>query len=236
MKLARAFWPGPLTLVLPKLSGCPAHDLASAGLPTLAVRVPAHPAAQAILRAAGVPVAAPSANASGEPSPTRASHVADSLGLDDLLIVDGGPCAAGLESTVLAVAEGGASLLRAGAIAREDIEVTIGPLLAANDDADRPSSPGRLLRHYAPRARLRLDAAAPEPGELYLAFGPRPPGADALSLSETGDLREAAANLFALLREADGLGAARVAVAPIPHVGLGEAINDRLARAAAAQA
>lgn len=233
--LADRFWPGGLTLVLPRTGDCPVHDLASAGLPTLAVRVPSHVGAQALLRAARRPVAAPSANRSGEPSPTRASHVADSLGPDDLLILDGGPCQAGLESTVVGFEDGRAVLLRAGAVAREDIEELVGPLGQASDADDRPSSPGRLLRHYAPAARLRLGAEKPEPGELYLAFGDVPPGAEALQLSADRDVREAAANLFALLREADKRGALRLAVAPIPQEGIGEAINDRLARAAAAQ-
>lgn len=233
--LADRFWPGGLTLVLPRAGDCPVHDLASAGLPTLAVRVPSHTGAHDLLRATGRPVAAPSANRSGEPSPTRASHVADSLGSDDLLILDGGPCQDGLESTVVGFEDGRAVLLRAGAVARQDIEAVVGPLGQASDAHDRPSSPGRLLRHYAPAARLRLEAQAPEAGELYLAFGPVPQGAEALQLSADRDVREAAANLFALLREADKRGAVRLAVAPIPHDGLGEAINDRLARAAAAQ-
>ena len=233
--LATRFWPGGLTLVLPRREGCPVHDLASAGLPTLAIRVPAHAGAQALLLAADVPVAAPSANRSGEPSPTRAAHVADSLGTDDLVILDGGPCQAGVESTVVGFEEGRAVLLRPGAVARADIEAVTGRLGTAQDSAERPSSPGRLLRHYAPAARLRLNAERPEDGELYLAFGPVPPGIAALQLSSAGNPREAAANLFAMLREADKRGATRVAVAPIPEDGLGEAINDRLARAAAAQ-
>lgn len=235
-RLAAAFWPGPLTLVLPRAIGCRVHDLASAGLTTLAVRVPDAPIAQALIAASGVPVAAPSANRSGEPSPTRASDVAESLGDGDLLILDGGNCRAGLESTVIGFEGGSAVLLRAGALPRAEIEALIGPLAVARDDEARPSSPGRLLRHYAPRARIRLNAAAPAAGELFLAFGPAPDGAESLQLSARGDLREAAANLFAMLREADRRGAARIAVAPIPDTGLGEAINDRLKRAAAAQA
>ncbi len=233
-KLAETFWPGPLTLVLPKTAKCPVHDLASAGLPTLAVRAPAHPVAQALILSAGVPIAAPSANASGEPSPTRAAHVAESLG-EQLTILDGGPCQAGLESTVIGFDGPQAVLLRPGATARAEIEAITGPLADPTDHADRPESPGRLLRHYAPRARLRLNADAPEPGEAFIAFGPTGI-ADALQLSATGSAREAAANLFALLREADKRGAAAVAVASIPDEGLGEAINDRLRRAAAAQA
>jgi L-threonylcarbamoyladenylate synthase len=233
--LAERFWPGGLTLVLPRKAKCPVHDLASAGLPTLAVRVPAHKVAHALMLAADTPIAAPSANRSGEPSPTRAAHVADSLGGDDLLILDGGPCQAGLESTVIGFEAERPVLLRPGAISREDIEAVSGPLAAPSDTEDRPSSPGRLLRHYAPAARLRLNAERPEKGELYLAFGETPEGAGALQLSQTRNLREAAANLFAMLREADKRGAARLAVAPIPDEGLGEAINDRLRRAAAAQ-
>ena len=233
LKLAEAFWPGGLTLVLPKTAKCPVHDLASAGLPTLAIRVPAHPVAQALILSAGVPIAAPSANASGEPSPTRAAHVAESLG-EALTILDAGPCNAGLESTVIGFDGRQAVLLRPGATAREDIETITGPLAIASDDESRPSSPGRLLRHYAPAAKLRLNAEAPRSGELYIAFGPTDVD-DALQLSEAGSTREAAANLFALLREADKRGAKAVAVAPIPASGLGEAINDRLARAAAAQ-
>ncbi len=233
-RLAETFWPGPLTLVLPKTPQCPVHDLASAGLPTLAVRVPAHAVAQALILSAGVPIAAPSANASGEPSPTRAAHVAESLG-DGLTVLDGGPCHAGLESTVIGFDGERAILLRPGATPRAEIEAITGPLAIASDAADRPSSPGRLLRHYAPKARLRLNADAPRQDELFIAFGPTGIGG-ALQLSEAGNLREAAAHLFALLREADKRGAAAVAVAPIPDEGLGEAINDRLARAAAAQA
>lgn len=235
-RLAAAFWPGPLTLVLPRRADCPVHDLASAGLETLGVRVPAPAAARALIAAAGCPVAAPSANRSGEPSPTRAADVAESLGTDDLTILDGGPCEAGLESTVVGFEDGRAVLLRLGALPRASIEAIAGPLAAPHDDEARPSSPGRLLRHYAPRARLRLNAARPQPGEIYLAFGPAPANAETLQLSASGDPREAAANLFAMLREADRRGAAGIAVAPIPDQGIGEAINDRLARAAAAQA
>ncbi len=232
-KLADAFWPGGLTLVLPRTAKCPVHDLASAGLPTLAVRVPAHPIAQALILSAGAPIAAPSANASGEPSPTRAAHVAESLG-EALTILDGGPCKAGLESTVIGFDGPTAVLLRPGAIPRDEIEAIVGPLASPSDDAHRPASPGRLLRHYAPKARLRLNADAPRGDELFIAFGPTARG-DALQLSETGNAREAAANLFALLREADKRGAKAIAVARIPEQGLGEAINDRLKRAAAAQ-
>lgn len=233
LRLAEAFWPGGLTLVLPKSAKCPVHDLASAGLPTLAVRVPAHPVAQALILSAGVPIAAPSANASGEPSPTRAAHVAESLG-GALTILDAGPCNAGLESTVVGFDGRQAVLLRPGATPREEIEAITGPLAMPSDDGGRPASPGRMLRHYAPAARLRLNADVPREGELFIAFGPTEID-DALQLSEARSTREAAANLFALLREADKRGAEAVAVAPIPSTGLGEAINDRLERAAAAQ-
>lgn len=233
LKLAEAFWPGPLTLVLPKSAKCPVHDLASAGLTTLGVRVPAHPVAQALILSAGVPIAAPSANASGEPSPTRAAHVAESLGAR-VTVLDAGPCNAGLESTVIGFEGHTPILLRPGATPRGEIEAVAGRLAEASDDAAKPSSPGRLLRHYAPHARLRINAAAPEAGELFIAFGPTEVE-DALQLSEAGSTREAAMNLFALLREADKRGAKAVAVAPVPLDGLGEAINDRLRRAAAAQ-
>ena len=233
VKLAEAFWPGPLTLVLPKGAKCPVHDLASAGLATLGVRVPAHPVAQALILSAGVPIAAPSANASGEPSPTRAAHVAESLG-DGITVLDAGPCNAGLESTVIGFDGHVPVLLRLGATPRDEIESVVGPLREASDDAARPSSPGRLLRHYAPRARLRINAVAPARGELFIAFGPTDVEG-ALQLSEAGSTREAAMNLFALLREADKRGATAIAVAPVPDNGLGEAVNDRLRRAAAAQ-
>lgn len=234
-RLAEAFWPGGLTMVLPRLIDSPIHDIASAGMPGLAIRVPSHPVALALLLAANTPIAAPSANKSGEPSPTRASHVWDSLGDDDLTILDAGPCSAGLESTVIGFEAGKPVLLRPGAIAREDIEAIVGELSEPSDDAERPSSPGRLLRHYAPKARLRLNAARPEEGEIYLGFGPLPAGVDGLQLSAASSTREAATNLFAMLREADKRGASGLAVAPIPEEGLGEAINDRLRRAASAQ-
>jgi L-threonylcarbamoyladenylate synthase len=234
-RLADAFWPGPLTLVLPRRADCPVHDLASAGLSTLAVRVPAHDLARALITASGAPLAAPSANRSGEPSPTRASDVIESLG-PAIAVLDGGPCRAGLESTVIGFADGRAVLLRAGALTRTKIEQITGALAEAHDDAARPSSPGRLLRHYAPRARLRLNADDPQADELFLGFGPTPHTGNILNLSAAGDMHEAAANLFAMLREADRRGAEKIAVAPIPETGLGEALNDRLRRAAAAQA
>jgi L-threonylcarbamoyladenylate synthase len=235
-KLAAAFWPGPLTLVLPKRPDCPVADLALAGLDSVAVRVPAHPLAQALLAAFGGPVVAPSANRSGHVSPTSAAHVlADLRGRIDM-VIDGGPCTVGVESTIVAClgpSLGEPTLLRPGGVAREDIERVLGHALnvaAASDDA--PLAPGMLSSHYAPKARLRLDAEAARAGEALLAFGSDAP-AGALNLSARGDLIEAAANLFSHLRALDAAGAAAIAVMTVPHEGLGEAINDRLARAAA---
>lgn len=239
-RLAAAFWPGALTLVLPKAPGCPVSDLATAGLDTIAVRVPDHPVAQAILMAFGKPIVAPSANRSGHVSPTTAPHVlADLAGRIDL-IVDGGPTPVGLESTIVACL-GEPVLLRPGGVARAAIEAVLGGPLAdmprsANPGA--PLAPGQLASHYAPKARLRLNANDVRPGEALLAFGPTlPPGAAQaaviFSLSAKGDLVEAAASLFSYLRAADAIGAATIAIVPIPYEGLGEAINDRLQRAAA---
>lgn len=233
-KLAAAFWPGPLSLVLPRRTGCAVSLLASAGLDTIAVRVPAQPTARAILAAAGRPIAAPSANASGGISPTRADHVADSLGDAVDLIVDDGACEVGIESTVLACLDGKVTLLRPGGLAVEDIEAVVGAVGIATGDADQPASPGMLASHYAPDAALRLNATAPSPGEGLLSFGPSAGAERELerNLSPGGDMREAAANLFAMLRDLDRV-CDRIAVAPIPETGLGRAINDRLARAAA---
>jgi L-threonylcarbamoyladenylate synthase len=235
-KLAAAFWPGPLTLVLPKRPDCPVADLALAGLETIALRVPAHPLAQALLATFGGPVVAPSANRSGHVSPTSAAHVlADLRGRIDM-VIDGGPCAVGVESTIVAclgLSLGEPTLLRPGGVAREDIERVLGHALnvaAASDEA--PLAPGMLSSHYAPKARLRLDAETARAGEALLAFGPDAP-AGALNLSARGDLIEAAANLFSHLRALDASGAAAIAIMKVPHEGLGEAINDRLARAAA---
>ncbi len=226
-KLAETFWPGALTLVLPRRPGTPLSELVSAGLDTVALRVPAHPVAMALLQRAGFPIAAPSANPSGRISPTNASHVADGLSREVDLILDGGATQLGLESTVIGFDADMPVLLRPGAIARSAIEAVVGPLAAA-DDAIR--SPGQLESHYAPRAALRLNAREKEPGEILLGFGSSP-GAE-LNLSPDGDLKEAASNLFAMLHELDRQGP-RIAVAPIPETGLGEAINDRLRRAAA---
>jgi L-threonylcarbamoyladenylate synthase len=240
-RLAAAFWPGPLTLVVPKRPDCPVAELATAGLDTIALRVPAHPLAHAILRAFGRPVVAPSANRSGHVSPTTAGHVLADLRGRIELIVDGGPAPMGLESTIVACL-GQPVLLRPGALPRAEIE-RVAPLsepapAAAAGAHAAPIAPGQLASHYAPRARLRLDATSVSGGEALLAFGPALPSGAAqaarvLNLSPRGDLIEAAANLFSHLRALDASGAAVIAVMPVPHGGLGEAINDRLARAAA---
>jgi L-threonylcarbamoyladenylate synthase len=227
-KRLAAFWPGPLTLVLPRRANAGLSDIVTAGLDTVGIRIPDHPLAQALIRAAGRPLAAPSANRSGKLSPTTAAQVRRSLG-DAVPVLDGGPAQAGVESTILAVAGDTVTQLRAGALPREEIEAAISrPVAQAAHDA-KVTAPGMLLSHYAPNATLRLDADAPRPGETWLGFGPGPAGAN---LSPTGDLREAARNLFSLLHQLDEE-AERIAVAAIPHTGLGEAINDRLKRAAA---
>jgi L-threonylcarbamoyladenylate synthase len=228
-RLAEAFWPGPLTLVLPIADPAAVCELARAGLDTVAVRAPAHPLAHALLTAFGGPLVAPSANRSGRPSPTTFADALEETGAAAAAALDGGPCEVGLESTVVALLDE-PRLLRPGAITRGQIEALIGPLAEAEADARR--SPGRLARHYAPQAPVRLQAAEPGPREAYLAFGPAPAGEHVWNLSPSGDLKEAAANLFAYLREADRSAPAAIAVAPIPHEGLGEAINDRLKRAA----
>jgi len=234
--LARAFWPGPLTLVLPKTSACPVSELATAGLDTIAVRVPDHPVAQDILRGFGKPVVAPSANQSGHVSPTTAPHVRADLESRIDLILDGGPTRVGVESTVVSCL-GAPTLLRPGGISREAIERALGRVLAeAAPLADEaPLAPGMLTSHYAPTTPLRLNAIAVDYGEALLAFGAESPAsaARALNLSVSGDLVEAAANLFSHLRALDAAGHKGIAVMPIPNDGLGEAINDRLARAAA---
>ena len=227
--LADRFWPGPLTLVLPVRARAVVCDLARAGLDTVAVRVPGHPVAQALLRAYGGPVVAPSANRSGRPSPTTFPAAVEETGFAAAAALGGGPCRVGLESTVVALLDR-PRLLRPGAVTRADLEAVVGPLAEAEADAKR--SPGRLARHYAPEAPVRLNASAPRPGEAYLAFGSPPDAPDVFSLSPAGDLAEAAANLFAMLRAADARRPAAIAVAPIPEAGLGEAINDRLRRAA----
>jgi len=244
LRLAGAFWPGPLTLVLPRLDLCPVGQLATAGLDTIAVRVPGHAVARDILLAFGKPVVAPSANRSGRVSPTSAEHVyADLAGRIDL-IVDAGAAPLGVESTILACI-GRTTLLRPGAIPRAVIERFLGGEIAtaamadvAAGDEERPISPGMLASHYAPRALLRMNAVTVAPGDALLAFGPvLPPDAGKartiLNLSDGGDVVEAAANLFNYLRILDSSGASSIAVMPIPETELGEAINDRLRHAAA---
>jgi L-threonylcarbamoyladenylate synthase len=227
--VAESFWPGPLTLVLPVRAGAGVSRLVSAGMETLAVRVPAAPVAQSLLTAVGRPVAAPSANRSGQISPTRAAHVVTGLGGRVDAILDGGPCPVGVESTILGLA-GKPTLLRPGGITREALEHALGLKLAERRDTEALSAPGQLRSHYAPRARVRLNAAEFAPDEARLGFAGE---AGDLNLSPAGDLTEAAANLFEYLHRLDATGAAVIAVAPIPHTGLGVAINDRLSRAAA---
>jgi L-threonylcarbamoyladenylate synthase len=234
-KAARLFWPGPLSLVLRRHETSPLSLLVSAGLDTVALRVPAHPVAQSLLHAAGRPIAAPSANRSGRISPTTAAHVAAELGGRVALILDGGACPIGLESTVLDVSGEQPVLLRPGGVTMESLTEIFGPIDASTADEPAPRSPGRLPSHYAPALPVRLDATSARPGEALLAFGPEaPPGfAEVLWLSRKGDLAEAAANLFAMLRRLDRSEFAAIAVMPVPERGLGRAINDRLRRAAA---
>ncbi|MEM9032509.1 MAG: L-threonylcarbamoyladenylate synthase [Pseudomonadota bacterium] len=231
-RLAQAFWPGPLTLVVPTVRGAPLSELVTAGLASVAVRVPEHPLARDLLTVAARPVAAPSANPSGRVSPTTAKHVADGLNGRIDAILDGGACPVGLESTIVGFEGGVARLLRPGGLPIEAIEACIGSLLppAVNNEG-AITAPGQLASHYAPDAPLRLGATEMRDGEVFLGFGPV---AGTLSLSPAGDLLEAAANLYAHLRTLDDMGAAAgIAVAPIPEIGLGRAINDRLRRAAA---
>ena len=224
-----AFWPGPLTLVLPLRPGHGVASLVTAGLPTLAVRVPAHPAAQALLAAFGGPVAAPSANPSGRISPTTAAHVLAGLGDRIAAVVDDGPCPVGLESTIVGLDGPIPALLRPGGLAAERIAEALGTALALPALGENPTAPGQLASHYAPAVAVRLNAEGARPGEAFLGFGPGPCD---LNLSAGGDLTEAAANLFGHLHRLDALGQP-IAVAPIPETGLGAAINDRLRRAAA---
>ena len=242
--VAARFWPGPLTIVVQRAPDCPIAWLTSAGLESIALRVPAHPLARDLLRRADRPIAAPSANRAGRISPTRAEHVAGELGHRVSMILDGGACAIGLESTVIDLSGAAPVLLRPGAVTAEDLGKIVGPL---SDPAPGGPvvSPGMLASHYAPRAPVRLNATALAPGEAYLGFGALPlggapeavpremPGDRAVTLSASGDLVEAAANLFHLLRALDQPGITGIAVAPIPERGLGAAINDRLRRAAA---
>jgi L-threonylcarbamoyladenylate synthase len=238
-RLARAFWPGPLTLVLPRRPGCRLSLLVSAGLDTAAVRSPAHPVARALLAQAGMPIAAPSANRSGAVSPTTAEHVSASLGDGVAFILDAGPCAVGIESTVIDLSTAERPiLLRPGAVTHAQIEGVLGQSVArtvviADGDVTGLASPGLLARHYAPGRPMRLEACEQRPGEALLAFGPdAPSGPGILNLSPGGDLAEAAANLFRMLRALDQPAYGAIAVMPIPNDGLGEAINDRLTRAA----
>lgn len=233
--LARAFWPGALTLVLPRADHCPASLLCSAGLSSLAVRIPALEAARELLSMVGRPVAAPSANRSGKISPTRAEHVLEELAGRVEVILDGGPCPIGVESTVVSLLDERPLLLRPGGITAEELAEVLGEELLLPGSQDSITSPGMLSSHYAPESRLRLDAETVEPGEALLAFGPSPlPGAAVqINLSPSGDLEEAAARLFAALRSLDASGVDTIAVMPIPEQGLGRAINDRLRRAAA---
>lgn len=244
-RLAQAFWPGPLTLVVPKQPGSPISDLATAGLDSVGLRVPANAVTRAILAALGRPVAAPSANRSGRISPTTATDVVAELGEKVAVVVDDGPCPVGVESTIVACLGDGVRLLRPGGVSRAEIEAVLGRPLDAfpsGHDADASDevllAPGMMTSHYAPEAAVRLDAREVRAGEALLAFGPEPiAGQDQAvaveTLSATGDLTEAAANLFGALRRLDRSGAAAIAVMPIPAEGLGEAIRDRLGRAAA---
>ena len=231
--LAKTFWPGALTLVLPRRADCALSALVSAGLDTVALRVPSHPVAMRLLELAGLPLAAPSANPSGQVSATTTAHVAEGFGNRIGMILDGGATPLGIESSVIGFRDGQPLLLRPGATAREAIEKIVGSLAAPQ--SSQVQSPGQLESHYAPRAMLRLNAKDVRADEALLAFGPDvPPGARvALNLSPTADLDDAAANLFAMLRALDKTGAERIAVMPVPERGFGEAINDRLRRAAA---
>jgi len=236
-RLAGAFWPGPLTLVLPRLAGCPVDARAGAGLPTLAVRVPAHPVARDLLAVCGFPLAAPSANLSGGVSPTNAAHVLADLDGRIAAVLDGGPCTVGLESTVVDLSGERPLLLRPGGIPVEAIEACIGRMARGHTPGTAPASPGLLAAHYAPALPLRLDAEIVGKDEALLAFGPALPAALTFNLSPSGDLAEAAARLFAGLRWLDAEGARRglrgIAAMPIPNAGFGEAISDRLRRASA---
>jgi L-threonylcarbamoyladenylate synthase len=231
--LAQAFWPGGVTLVLPRRADCPLSLLVSAGLDSAAVRAPAHPVARELLNAAKVPIAAPSANLSGSISPTTAEHALIELNGKLPMILDGGACEVGLESTIIGFDGERPVLLRKGAVAREAIEQVVGPL--GTTDSGELRAPGMMASHYAPKAQIRLNAESVEDHEALLAFGDSLPAGNfpTLNLSPSGDLTEAASNLFSMLRILDHSGTDRIAVMPIPNAGLGEAINDRLARAAA---
>jgi L-threonylcarbamoyladenylate synthase len=227
-QLAEAFWPGALTLVLPRREGSSVCDLTTAGLPTVAVRMPAHPAMQALIRASGRPLAAPSANRSGAISPTTAAHVMASLAGRIPLVIDAGATAQGIESTIVRPEGEGVHILRHGPVTAEQI-AAVGVRVLGEGDGSKIEAPGQLASHYCPDKPLRLNATEAQPGEYLIGFGPM--ACDA-NLSASGDLVEAAANLFAALHDADASMARSIAVAPVPHAGLGLAINDRLARAA----
>jgi L-threonylcarbamoyladenylate synthase len=237
-KLAEAFWPGPLTLVVARRAKSAISPLATAGLDSVGLRLPAHPMAQRLLALVGRPIAAPSANPSGRLSPTLPEHVVATLGSRIAAVLDGGPTAIGVESTIVSCLGDGPALHRPGGVPREAIEAVLGHRLPdARADADRPTSPGQLASHYAPRASLRLNATAARPDEVFVTFGASV-GAhqgDMVALSESGDLIEAAANLFRILHQLDRRNVARIAIMPIPETGLGLAINDRLRRAAASR-
>ncbi|MDO4184287.1 MAG: L-threonylcarbamoyladenylate synthase [Rhodospirillales bacterium] len=235
LALAHKFWPGPFTMVLKRKEHNTAIDLACAGLPTATVRMPNHPVALELIRLSGVPIVAPSANRSQTISPTTAEHVAESLGDKVDMILDGGKCAVGVESTIVDVTGKEVFLLRAGGIAKEDIENFLHEkVFISHGDPNKPSSPGQMLRHYAPEHRFRINVEEPEDGEFYIGFG-YSQRAD-LNLSVTADLHEAAANLFAYMRLADNMaGEKGIAIAPIPEEGLGLAINDRIRRASYAK-
>ena len=228
-RLAAAFWPGPLTMVLPRAADAPIAGLVSAGLPTIAVRMPSHPVMRALIEASGRPLAAPSANASGTISATRADHAARSLDGRIALVLDGGRTAVGIESTIVAVGEDGLRLLRPGSITIEMLEAATG-LIVGTADTGAIEAPGQMLSHYAPGKPVRIEAATAGPDEFHIGFGTVEGDA---SLSRSGDLSEAAARLFDVLHEADRSAATSIAVAPVPLTGLGLAINDRLKRAAA---
>lgn len=230
--LARAFWPGPLSLVVPRAASCPVSLLASAGNDSIAIRIPSHPMALDLLKATGRPVVAPSANPSGRISPTTAEHVRRHLKDKVAMVLDGGRCKVGVESSVVSFLADGPKLLRQGGVPRTEIEKVLGHAITVESHSARPHAPGQLLSHYAPHAELRLNADTPREGEAYLGFGPLHAHGP-WTLSARGDLVEAAASLFRLLHEIDATGVTRIAVAPVPHHGLGEAINDRLLRAAA---
>lgn len=241
--LAQQFWPGPLTLVLPKQPKCPVSELATAGLETIALRIPRHPVAFDMLTKAGCPIAAPSANLSGHVSPTLAAHVIEDFADKDIIVLDDGATTYGLESTIISCLEEAPVLLRPGSLSQEDIAQALGQEIIGNGNTESaeeennasPNAPGQLKSHYAPKATLRLNAVSIHPNEGLIAFGPHRllPNAAEFNLSKSADVREAAANLFQGLRYLDSLDVKHIAVMPVPDIGLGRAINDRLMRAAA---